>query len=98
MAGLAGHWWILLILAAIALIIFGPSRLPELGASLGRAIREFRKGASEMTDTFKEEFNKPVESSTSGTATVPPPPSTATTPGTTPAAAQGSPPAEPQKS
>ncbi|MDP9326166.1 MAG: twin-arginine translocase TatA/TatE family subunit [Candidatus Dormibacteraeota bacterium] len=54
-----GHWWILLIIAALALIIFGPARLPELGAGLGRAIREFRKGASEMTESLKEEATKP---------------------------------------
>jgi sec-independent protein translocase protein TatA len=56
-----GHWWILLILAAIALIIFGPQRLPELGAGLGKAIREFRKGASEMTESLKEEATKTVD-------------------------------------
>ena len=56
-----GHWWILLIIAALALIIFGPQRLPELGAGLGKAIREFRKGASEMTESLKEEATKPVD-------------------------------------
>jgi sec-independent protein translocase protein TatA len=56
-----GHWWILLILAAIALIIFGPQRLPELGQGLGKAIREFRKGASEMTESLKEEATKPTD-------------------------------------
>ena len=62
-----GHWWILLIIAALALIIFGPQRLPELGAGLGRAIREFRKGATEMTESLKEEVAKPPESSTGTT-------------------------------
>ena len=56
-----GHWWILLIIAALALIIFGPQRLPELGAGLGKAIREFRKGASEMTESLKEEATKPAD-------------------------------------
>jgi TatA/E family protein of Tat protein translocase len=62
-----GHWWILLIIAALALIIFGPSRLPELGAGLGRAIREFRKGAAEMTESLKEEATKPTDSATGTT-------------------------------
>ena len=69
MAGLTGHWWILLILAVIALLIFGPSRLPELGSSLGRAIREFRKGASEMTESFKEEVTKSPDSVPTATGT-----------------------------
>jgi sec-independent protein translocase protein TatA len=72
MAGLAGHWYILLILAAIALIIFGPQRLPELGAGLGKAIREFRKGASEMSESLKEEAAKPAEAPTATGTTYPP--------------------------
>lgn len=55
------HWPYLLILAAIALIVFGPARLPELGASLGRAIKEFRKATTEMSDALKEEVKKPEE-------------------------------------
>jgi TatA/E family protein of Tat protein translocase len=51
--------WIMLL--AVALIIFGPSRLPELGASLGRAIREFRKSTTELTDNLKEEIAKPAD-------------------------------------
>ncbi|MEA2645481.1 MAG: hypothetical protein QOE92_564, partial [Chloroflexota bacterium] len=53
--GIMSHWYLFLILGAIALIVFGPQRLPELGAGLGKALREFRKGATELTDTFKEE-------------------------------------------
>lgn len=37
----------LLIIFAIALIVFGPRKLPELGASVGQAIREFKKAVSE---------------------------------------------------
>ena len=66
-----GHWWILLIIAALALIIFGPQRLPELGAGLGKAIREFRKGASEMTESLKEEATKPPVDKTSADSTPP---------------------------
>ena len=54
-----GHWWILLILAAVALIIFGPSRLPELGSGLGKAIKEFRKATSDMSEALKEEVRQP---------------------------------------
>ncbi len=50
----------IIIVIAVALIIFGPSKLPEMGRGLGRAITEFRKGAQEMTSGFKEELSQPV--------------------------------------
>jgi sec-independent protein translocase protein TatA len=37
----------LLIILVIALIIFGPGKLPQLGSGLGKAIRDFKKGVSE---------------------------------------------------
>ena len=40
--------WIIAILVVV-LIIFGPGRLPELGAGIGKAMREFRKPTSELT-------------------------------------------------
>ena len=67
--GIASHWYLFLILGAIALIVFGPQRLPELGAGLGKALREFRKGATELTDTFKEETAKPTASTPTATGT-----------------------------
>jgi sec-independent protein translocase protein TatA len=51
----------LIIVGVVALIIFGPKRLPELGRGLGRAIREFRKGSQEMANGFHEEVSKPIE-------------------------------------
>ncbi len=36
----------MLIILAIALIVFGPKKLPELGAGLGKSIREFKKALS----------------------------------------------------
>jgi len=53
-----GHWWILLVLAVIALIIFGPSRLPEFGAGLGKAIKEFRKATTEVSEGLRDEMRK----------------------------------------
>ncbi len=50
----------IIIVIAVALIIFGPSKLPEMGRGLGRAITEFRKGTQEMTNSFKEEVSKPL--------------------------------------
>jgi len=36
----------LILILIIALVIFGPSKLPEMGASVGKAIREFRNATS----------------------------------------------------
>jgi sec-independent protein translocase protein TatA len=38
------------VILAVVLIIFGPGRLPELGAGIGKAMREFRKATSEITN------------------------------------------------
>ncbi len=39
----AGHIWLLLILLVVALVMFGPNRLPEIGASIGNALRGFKR-------------------------------------------------------
>lgn len=44
------HWFYIVGLLVIVLIIFGPGRLPELGGALGKAMREFRKATSELTN------------------------------------------------
>ena len=41
----------LIIILAIALLIVGPKRLPEMGNAFGRTIREFRKATTEVTDS-----------------------------------------------
>ena len=45
-----GHLWELVVLLLIALIFFGPKRLPELGSSLGKSLREFRKSTRQGED------------------------------------------------
>jgi sec-independent protein translocase protein TatA len=45
----------LAVVIIVALVIFGPKRLPQLGRWIGRTFTEFRKGAREMSDGFKEE-------------------------------------------
>ena len=47
------HWFWIAALLIIVLIVFGPGRLPELGGAVGRAMREFRKATSELTDEVK---------------------------------------------
>lgn len=41
------HWLVIIILL---LLFFGPSKLPQLGRSLGEAIRDFKKGISEIDE------------------------------------------------
>jgi sec-independent protein translocase protein TatA len=45
----------LIIILVIALVIFGGSRLPQLGEGLGKAIRGFKKGMSDASDASKKE-------------------------------------------
>ncbi len=49
----------LVVIVIVALIIFGPSRLPEIGRGLGKALNEFRQGTKEMTEGFRDEVTKP---------------------------------------
>ncbi|QZA32309.1 twin-arginine translocase TatA/TatE family subunit [Hydrogenibacillus sp. N12] len=49
----------LLLILLLALIIFGPSKLPEIGRAFGTTIKEFRKSAQELTeDPLKNEGTK----------------------------------------
>jgi TatA/E family protein of Tat protein translocase len=52
----------ILIILIVAILIFGASRLPEIGRGMGRAISEFRKGTKEMTENIVEEAKKSPES------------------------------------
>jgi TatA/E family protein of Tat protein translocase len=54
-------WPELLVVLAVALIIFGPKRLPEVGRSLGKTIREFRKATSEIAQEQEEGGKKEGE-------------------------------------
>jgi TatA/E family protein of Tat protein translocase len=45
----------LLIIVAIALIVFGPNKLPELAKAFGRAMREFKKATEEVKESFEAE-------------------------------------------
>jgi sec-independent protein translocase protein TatA len=46
----------LIIIFVIALIIFGPRKLPELGRSLGKSLAEFKKASNELRSTLEEEI------------------------------------------
>jgi sec-independent protein translocase protein TatA len=65
----------LIIILVIALLILGPGKLPEVGASIGKSIREFRKASSDLSDTVNVD-----------TSPLPPAPAPAATPAAPPAA------------
>jgi sec-independent protein translocase protein TatA len=63
----------IVIILVIALLLFGPRRLPEMGRSIGQSIREFQKGAKNIREEFenasgskeikemKDDLAKPLE-------------------------------------
>jgi sec-independent protein translocase protein TatA len=54
----------LIIIFVIALIIFGPRKLPELGRSLGKSLAEFKKASNELKSTLEEEIRLEEQRST----------------------------------
>ena len=52
-----------LLIFVIALIVFGPKKLPELGKSIGRAMAEFKKASEDFQESVRAEM-KEVEKST----------------------------------
>jgi TatA/E family protein of Tat protein translocase len=53
----------LILILIVALIIFGPRKLPELGKSLGRGIAEFRKASQEFKTTLEREIESEKDGS-----------------------------------
>jgi len=47
----------LIIIFALALLVFGPKKLPEVGRSIGKALREFRRTSDEIKDKLEEEIH-----------------------------------------
>ena len=54
----------LIIIFTIALIIFGPRKLPELGKSLGKSLAEFKRASNELKNTLDEEIRMEERKST----------------------------------
>jgi len=46
-----------LLILVVALLVFGPSKLPSVGKSLGQALREFKKAGEELTRSVTEEHD-----------------------------------------
>ena len=61
----AGEFVVILI---VALIVFGPSKLPEVGRAIGKGLREFRKAQAALSATLNEPDEPPIKSSSATTA------------------------------
>jgi Tat protein translocase TatB subunit len=72
----------MVVIAVIALIIFGPRKLPELGKSLGKSIAEFKRASNELKNTLEEEIRTEELQEARKSAQIPP---TAATPPSSPA-------------
>jgi TatA/E family protein of Tat protein translocase len=53
----------LLLILALALIVLGPKKLPELARALGKGMAEFRRATDELKDEFRQLENEPPEAS-----------------------------------
>ena len=69
----------LLVILVVALIVFGPTRLPELARSLGRAMAEFRRASTDLRQTFNESIHDPKPPAPAAAAPAPPAQQTAST-------------------
>ncbi len=68
----------MLVILVIALIIFGPRKLPELGKSLGKSLAEFKRASNDLKSTLEEEI-RVEEQQTAKKAAAPPLPAASTT-------------------
>jgi len=55
----------IILLVLIALLLFGPSKLPELGRAFGRTLREFKKGANDLMEDDQSRSARRVDVSPS---------------------------------
>jgi len=46
----------MIVIFIVALVLFGPKKLPELGRTIGKAITEFRRATSDLKSTFEREM------------------------------------------
>jgi TatA/E family protein of Tat protein translocase len=68
----------LIIVLIIALIVVGPGKLPDVGAALGKSIKEFRKAATDVKDATSLEDPAPAAVAASAAATATPAPNVIT--------------------
>ena len=71
----------LIVIFVVALIVFGPRKLPELGKSLGKGLAEFRRASNELKATIEEEV-RAIETETHPTPRYEPDPQPSAKPNT----------------
>ena len=49
----------MILILVIALVVFGPKRLPELGRSIGKTLAEFRRASNEIKHNIEKELEEP---------------------------------------
>jgi sec-independent protein translocase protein TatA len=81
----------MIVIGVIALLIFGPRKLPELGKSLGKSIAEFKRASNELKNTLEDEIRSEEIQAARKSAEVPPS-AAATAAGGAAAAAHAEPP------
>ena len=69
----------LIVIFVIALIVFGPRKLPELGRSLGRGIAEFKKATHDLHSSMEEEIRVEDQHTAAGGSKAAPPQAMAAT-------------------
>jgi sec-independent protein translocase protein TatA len=57
----------IIVIFVLALIIFGPRKLPEIGKSLGKGLQEFKKASNDLKRTWEEEVQLDKEKETMNT-------------------------------
>ena len=50
----------LIFILGVALLVFGPKRLPEIGKAVGKGLREFKKATNELKSSINIEAEQPV--------------------------------------
>lgn len=56
----------MLVIGIVALVIFGPKKLPEIGRALGRGLREFRKAASDVMEETEGDMTEGTKDGSKG--------------------------------
>jgi TatA/E family protein of Tat protein translocase len=74
----------LIIILVIALIIIGPGRLPDVGAALGKSIREFRKASSDVAEATRIDAPPAAPAAPAAAPAPPPAPPTVAAPAVPP--------------
>ncbi len=61
LSGIGGHLPEIIIVLVVILIIWGPGKLPDVGAALGKGIREFRKASSDVHESVMKAATTPAD-------------------------------------